>query len=63
MTRSRPQYRIEHDKPMISRIQSIKADHPLWGYRRVWAYMRIPRQRNYWKKQSLSTYVRVKSID
>lgn len=40
MTRSRPQYRIEHDKPMISRIQSIKADHPLWGYRRVWAYMR-----------------------
>jgi len=25
---------------ILERIKSIKADHPFWGYRRVWAYLR-----------------------
>ncbi len=25
---------------MLKRIKDIKADHPFWGYRRVWAYLR-----------------------
>ncbi len=41
MTRKRPQSRVLADAPFIARIADIKADHPLWGYRRVWAYMRF----------------------
>ena len=40
MKRKRSQSRVEKDTPMIERINSIKSDHPLWGYRRIWAYMR-----------------------
>jgi putative transposase len=25
---------------LLERIKSIKAEHPFWGYRRVWAYLR-----------------------
>lgn len=25
---------------ILQQIESIKADHPFWGYRRVWAYLR-----------------------
>ena len=25
---------------LLERIRVIKADHPFWGYRRVWAYLR-----------------------
>ena len=40
MKRARSSNRIESDKPILEGIISIKCDHPLWGYRRVWAYMR-----------------------
>jgi putative transposase len=40
MTRKRSQNRIQKDIPILSRIKELKADHPLWGYRRIWAYMR-----------------------
>jgi putative transposase len=23
------------------RIRALKADHPFWGYRRIWAYLRF----------------------
>ncbi len=29
--------RNEH---LVSKIKDIKAEHPFWGYRRVWAYLR-----------------------
>jgi len=29
--------RSEH---LVSKIKDIKAEHPFWGYRRVWAYLR-----------------------
>ena len=28
------------NKYILERIKSIKAEHPFWGYRRVWAYLR-----------------------
>jgi putative transposase len=24
----------------LKRIRALKADHPFWGYRRIWAYLR-----------------------
>jgi transposase InsO family protein len=26
--------------PVVERIRQIKSDHPFWGYRRMWAYLR-----------------------
>ena len=40
MKRSRSKNRIESDKLILAHIMPIKADHPFWGYRRVWAYLR-----------------------
>jgi transposase InsO family protein len=40
MKRARSRSRIEKDAALLTKIQAIKADHPLWGYRRVWAYLR-----------------------
>ena len=25
---------------LLERVRELKADHPFWGYRRVWAYLR-----------------------
>ena len=25
---------------LVNRIKDIKGEHPFWGYRRVWAYLR-----------------------
>jgi transposase InsO family protein len=40
MTRQRSHNRLIQDQPILTRIEEIKLDHPLWGYRRVWSYMR-----------------------
>jgi hypothetical protein len=46
--------RRRNDEPyFIKRIKELKADHPFWGYRRVWAWLnyrdkrRISRRRVY----------------
>jgi len=31
--------REKHDQNLLAQIQPIKADHPFWGYRRIWAYV------------------------
>jgi putative transposase len=31
---------IHQNKPILDRIQQLKAQHPFWGYRRIWAYLR-----------------------
>jgi putative transposase len=31
---------IERNESILQRISELKADHPFWGYRRVWAYLR-----------------------
>lgn len=38
--RKRSQAVMERDKQLLELIEPIKADHPAWGYRRVWAYLR-----------------------
>lgn len=43
--------RIEIDKAILPQIQAIKADHPFWGYRRVWAYLKYRQGKNYNKKR------------
>ena len=40
MKRQRSRSLIQSDQRMIVRILTIKSDHPLWGYRRIWAYLR-----------------------
>lgn len=40
MSRRRSQARIASDQPIIASISIIKSKHPLWGYRRIWAYLR-----------------------
>ena len=40
MKRKRPKSRIHSDQPILDRIKLIRSEHPLWGYRRIWAYMR-----------------------
>jgi putative transposase len=32
--------RQQDNRPILERIQSLKARHPFWGYRRIWAYLR-----------------------
>jgi len=34
----------ERNKGILERIREIKAEHPLWGFRRVWAYLRFQKQ-------------------
>ena len=40
MKRKRSVLRDQRDQPILNRIRVIKSDHPSWGYRRIWAYMR-----------------------
>jgi len=32
--------RKQQDQVILAQIQPIKADHPFWGYRRIWAYLK-----------------------
>jgi transposase-like protein len=31
---------IERNKSLLERIKELKQEHPFWGYRRIWAYLR-----------------------
>jgi putative transposase len=31
----------KRNTPIVQRIRQIKAEHPFWGYRRVWAHLRF----------------------
>jgi len=31
----------DRNAPLLKRIREIKADHPFWGYRRIWAHLRF----------------------
>jgi putative transposase len=30
----------ERNSPVLARIKELKADHPFWGYRRIWAHLK-----------------------
>lgn len=32
--------RVKEDNQILPQIQAIKLNHPFWGYRRIWAYMK-----------------------
>jgi putative transposase len=36
---------VRGDASLRPRIQALKAEHPFWGYRRIWAYLRFVAQR------------------
>jgi transposase InsO family protein len=40
MKRAKSQSVIERNKALLEEIKLIKTDHPLWGYRRVWSYLK-----------------------
>lgn len=40
MKRQRSQATQKRDQELLRLIEPIKTDHPLWGYRRIWAYLK-----------------------
>jgi putative transposase len=44
VTRRRSRRVPQRDDPLLPRIQQLKAEHPFWGYRRIWAYLRFVEQ-------------------
>ena len=43
----------QQDAHLLPRIQQLKAEHPFWGYRRIWAYLRFVEQVPVHKKRIL----------
>jgi hypothetical protein len=41
MTRQRALRVIPRDEGLLPQIQALKAEHPFWGYRRIWAHLRF----------------------
>lgn len=33
--------RASRDEVMLNQIRDLKSDHPLWGYRNIWSYLRF----------------------
>lgn len=40
MKRAKSQSVIDRNKALLAQIKQIKTDHPLWGYRRIWSYLK-----------------------
>lgn len=40
MKRRKSELVIERNKVLLSQIKEIKRDHPFWGYRRIWSYLK-----------------------
>ena len=53
MTRQRSLRVLQGDAVFLPRIQALKAAHPFWGYRRIWAYLRFVEQLSINKKRIL----------
>lgn len=47
MRRKRSASTVKRDEELLSRIMPIKTDHPLWGYRRIWAYLKYREHHSY----------------
>ena len=41
MSRRRSPAVDQRNVPVLARIQALKAEHPFWGYRRIWAQLRF----------------------
>ena len=44
---------MQRNEGLLERIQALKAEHPFWGYRRIWAHLRFVDQLLVNKKRSL----------
>jgi putative transposase len=44
---------VQRDESLLPYIQTLKAAHPFWGYRRIWAYLSFVEQRAVNKKRIL----------
>ena len=44
---------VQRNQGLLERIQALKAEHPFWGYRRLWAYLRFVEQLPVNKKRIL----------
>jgi putative transposase len=53
MKRRESQQIIERNEPLLEQIERTKAEHPFWGYRRVWAYLKYAREFEVNKKRVL----------
>lgn len=40
MKRAKSQSVIQRNQALLEQIKQIKTDHPLWGYRRIWSYLK-----------------------
>lgn len=40
MKRRKSKSVVERNKVLLNEIKAVKTDHPLWGYRRIWAYLK-----------------------
>lgn len=43
--------RHQEDQIILAQIETVKSDHPFWGYRRVWAYLKYRQRQNINKKR------------
>lgn len=32
---------LQRNQSLLERIKEIKSEHPFWGYRRIWAYVKF----------------------
>jgi putative transposase len=53
MKRRRALRVTQSDAELVPCIQALKAEHPFWGYRRIWAHLRFVQQRAVNKKRIL----------
>jgi len=51
MRRQKSQTVIQRNEWLVKQIKEIKTDHPLWGYRRVWSYLKYRQGYNVNKKR------------
>jgi putative transposase len=53
MSRHKSPLVAQRNESLLQRIQELKAEHPFWGYRRIWAYLRFVEERAVNKKRVL----------
>jgi putative transposase len=53
MSRHQSPLVAQRNESLLHRMQELKAEHPFWGYRRIWAYLRFVEERAVNKKRVL----------